>query len=335
MTPDPDENKLAILLLCSSFGAHDSDARPLSVAEFNKLEGWLRAANLRPRDLLDPAARDTFLSETTTPEHAERIRRLSERGFMMSHALERWGQRGIWAVTRAEERYPARIRRRLAQQAAPVFYGVGDPELLARPALAVAGSRDADEHALAYACALGGRAADEELAVVTGGARGVDRAAIQGCLERAGAACAVLVAGLYSAAVAAHNREMIADGRLALISPFHPEAGFTAGNAMARNRYVYALADWSVIVRSELAGGTWSGGTELLKHGWSSLFVRASEDEGNRALLERGALPIPAELDEIDRLRTLFERTSSARAAPVRGHRSKPPASGEQLTLDS
>lgn len=37
---------------------------------------------------------------------------------------------------------------------------------------------------------------------------------------------------------------------LVLMSPFNPEAGFDVGNAMARNKYVYCLADAAVVVHS-------------------------------------------------------------------------------------
>ena len=41
------------------------------------------------------------------------------------------------------------------------------------------------------------------------------------------------------------------------------EAGFQVGNAMARNKYIYCLADYGLVVRSdEGKGGTWSDWSE-------------------------------------------------------------------------
>jgi predicted Rossmann fold nucleotide-binding protein DprA/Smf involved in DNA uptake len=52
-------------------------------------------------------------------------------------------------------------------------------------------------------------------------------------------------------------------GDLVLITPFNPEAGFNVGHAMARNRYIYCLADAAVVVSSAAGkGGTWSGALE-------------------------------------------------------------------------
>ena len=81
-------------------------------------------------------------------------------------------------------------------------------------------------------------------------------------------------------------------------SPFDPEAGFNVGNAMARNKVIYALADYAVVVNSSLnEGGTWSGATEQLeKFKQIPVFIRSGADTpaGNRALIERGGIPLEA-----------------------------------------
>ena len=48
------------------------------------------------------------------------------------------------------------------------------------------------------------------------------------------------------------------DGQLVLASPYDPSAGFNVGNAMQRNKFIYALADAALVVNSDLnRGGTW------------------------------------------------------------------------------
>ena len=69
-----------------------------------------------------------------------------------------------------------------------------------------------------------------------------------------------------------------------LITPFSPEAGFNAGNAMQRNKYIYCLSDASVVVHSGnpetskngKGGGTWTGAMENLT--WVPLWVKPSSD---------------------------------------------------------
>jgi predicted Rossmann fold nucleotide-binding protein DprA/Smf involved in DNA uptake len=95
--------------------------------------------------------------------------------------------------------------------------------------------------------------------------------------------------------VAGKYRQAIREGRLALVSACAPEASFHIGNAMARNKLLYALADWSLVVCAETdKGGTWSGAQENLQKGWTPLLVRTGAEvpEGNTRLLEEGGLSL-------------------------------------------
>lgn len=87
------------------------------------------------------------------------------------------------------------------------------------------------------------------------------------------------------------NREAILKQQLLLISPYHPQARFTVGAAMGRNKLIYALSHFAVAISAtEGKGGTWSGATENIKYNWVPLFVRDAEDipDGNRALMRQG-----------------------------------------------
>jgi predicted Rossmann fold nucleotide-binding protein DprA/Smf involved in DNA uptake len=82
-----------------------------------------------------------------------------------------------------------------------------------------------------------------------------------------------------------------------LISTYNPEAGFNVGNAMGRNKYIYALADFAVVVSSDYQeGGTWAGADEeLRRERGRPVFVRIGADvpKGNTELLRKGAKPFP------------------------------------------
>ena len=85
-------------------------------------------------------------------------------------------------------------------------------------------------------------------------------------------------------------------GDLCLVTPYSPNAGFSVGAAMGRNRLIYALANYAIIVASDAETcGTWAGATETLKNGWVPVFVleHAAMPEGNKLLLQKGALPFP------------------------------------------
>lgn len=63
---------------------------------------------------------------------------------------------------------------------------------------------------------------------------------------------------------------------------------------MARNRWIYALADRGLVVAcSKESGGTWAGAIEALRHGFPVYTRRGNpERPGNEALIEHGARPI-------------------------------------------
>ena len=91
--------------------------------------------------------------------------------------------------------------------------------------------------------------------VVSGGARGVDATAMLAALEIDGTATGVLANGLLSAALSGEWRRYVKKNDLCLVSTNSPEAPFQVGLAMGRNKYIYCLADYALIVRSEKEKG--------------------------------------------------------------------------------
>lgn len=86
-----------------------------------------------------------------------------------------------------------------------------------------------------------------------------NQAAMRGALQAGGRAVGVLGDSLASAAVNRENSDLILDEHLLLVSPYDPAAGFNVGNAMQRNKLIYALADAALVVSSDhRKGGTWS-----------------------------------------------------------------------------
>jgi predicted Rossmann fold nucleotide-binding protein DprA/Smf involved in DNA uptake len=129
--------------------------------------------------------------------------------------------------------------------------------------------------------------------VISGGARGIDSAAMQAALESGGSVVGVLAENLLQAIRRREHREGIEQGRLTLVSVQDPEAGFTVASAMGRNKYIYALADHALVVQTDLnAGGTWAGAVENLRHRWVPVRVSTSAaSPGSQALIRLGAVP--------------------------------------------
>ena len=225
-----------------------------------------------------------------------RLQALLGRGAALGFAMEKWQRAGLWILTRSDADYPDRLNRRLRADAPAVLFGCGNKSLLDRGGIAVVGSREASEDDLGFTAKFGKDAAGQGYSIVSGGARGVDQSAMLGALDSEGTAVGVLSDSLLRSATSAGYRKHIMAGDLVLTSPFSPEAGFNVGNAMARNRYIYCLADAAVVVNSTLEkGGTWNGALENLKAAWVPLWVKrnGSARSGNPELARRGAQWLP------------------------------------------
>ncbi len=315
---DLSDDTEAVLLLCGRFGGEKQDAyQPLTPREYGELAKWLIGRNLRPSDLMTDAGRDALANVQEARMERKRIEFLLGRGTAMALALERWARGGLWVISRGDAEFPKRLRRHLKHATPPLLYGAGDKALLNLGGLAIIGSRDASDAALEYTRSVAARCAKEGLAVVSGGARGVDAAAMQGATEAGGHCIGVLASDLLKASVNRQNRIGLQEGRLVLVSPFFPEAGFNAGNAMGRNRYIYTLADQALVIDSALrSGGTWEGAVENLKHKWVPLYVRApGEGPGNAALIAEGGLPFTPMADSAEKLTELFNSSVAEECA--------------------
>ena len=204
--------------------------------------------------------------------------------FLLSQAVERWQTRAIWVVSRADAEYPRRLKARLKEDAPPVLYGCGDAAILDTGGLAVVGSRHVDDALVEYTESIGRLAAKARRTLVSGGARGIDQAAMRGALDAGGKVAGVLADSLERAALNREHRNLLMDGQLVLISPYDPAAGFNVGHAMQRNKLIYALADAALVVSSDYEkGGTWAGAVEQLeKLRFVPVYVRSQRrtDEG-------------------------------------------------------
>lgn len=314
-------NTQAILLLTAPLIAGQANASSdlLTPGEYKRLARFLFERQRQPADLLAPEARE-WIGECQPIVDRDRLQRLLARGFLLSQALERWQTRAIWMVSRADPEYPRRLKERLKDEAPPILYGCGEAAILEAGGLAVVGSRQVDEALIAYTEGIGRLAAQARRAIISGGARGIDQAAMRGALEAGGQVAGVLADSLERAALNRENRDLLMEGQLVLISPYDPAAGFNVGNAMQRNKLIYALAEAALVVSSDhLKGGTWAGAVEQLdKLKLIPVYVRSTGETGPglSALRRKGALPWPNP--------ETTEALAKALAAPVSSKKDPP-----------
>jgi predicted Rossmann fold nucleotide-binding protein DprA/Smf involved in DNA uptake len=279
----------------------------LSPSEYKRLARYLREIQRQPADLVSPDAADLLRACQPVIDEA-RLQRLLGRGFLLSQVIERWQARAIWVVSRADAEYPRRIKARLREDAPAVIYGCGNMSLLDSGGLAVVGSRHVDDSLIDYTEAVGRLAARAGRTIVSGGAKGIDQAAMRGALEAGGKVGGVLADSLEKTTMNREHRNLLLDGHLVLISPYDPSAGFNVGHAMQRNKLIYAMADASLVVSSDLnKGGTWAGAVEQLdKLKFVPVYVRSTSGSspGLDALRIKGALlwPNPHDPDAFEAL---------------------------------
>lgn len=286
-----------ILLICSHIGlSSDPDTAPFTLRDWNLLARKLQASSLRPGALLDSSEQELMSQLGLSSEEAGRIFRLLERLGSLAIELERLESLGIRVLTRADENYPIRYRQRLKDAAPAVLFYAGNWKLLGQPGIAVVGSRNVDQVGQACAAYIGNACAWSGLVLYSGGAKGVDSISMKAALEGRGTAVGILADSLERAIRAPETRTALLRGDLCLVTPYAPNAGFSVGTAMGRNKLIYALADYAVVAASDVEkGGTWAGATEALKAEWVPVFILDYPDmpEGNRALLKKGGIPLP------------------------------------------
>jgi predicted Rossmann fold nucleotide-binding protein DprA/Smf involved in DNA uptake len=315
LTPD----SLVLVFVCSHL-ALPENVSALTLREWNPLARFLQKEGLRPENLLGMPATELQSMLNLSIEASERLAALLDRGEVVERELARLASTGIGVLTRVDADYPARYRQRLKESAPPVLFYAGEKLLLGQPGIAVVGSRNLDEAGQACAAYVGNACGISGQVLYSGGARGVDTISMESALEARGTAAAVLADSLERQLKP--RRAALERGDLCLVTPYSPNAGFSVGAAMGRNKLIYTLADYAVIVASDVGtGGTWSGGTEALKNNWLPVFVLSYPDmpEGNRQLMQRGALPFPYPFTQppLQLSAWLQEQSSSSPASPA------------------
>ncbi|MBN2238401.1 MAG: DNA-protecting protein DprA [Dehalococcoidales bacterium] len=302
-------NTQATLLITAPLitGRADGTADLFSLKEYNSLVRALSGMEREPGDLLGPESLD-ILNELSDKLDIDRIQTLLGRGFLLSQALEKWQTVSIWVISRGDTEYPSILKTNLKDSAPPLLYGCGDSSFLNDGGLAVVGSRKVDEELRAYTQAVGGLAAHSGYTVISGGAKGIDQAAMAGALQSGGKVIGVMADSLKRAVLSRDLREFLMNDRLVLVSPYDPSAGFNVGNAMQRNKVIYAFANAALVVSSDFQkGGTWTGAVEQLeKFKTIPVYVRphSQTEKGLKGLHDKGAAvwPEPADTEEFENL---------------------------------
>ena len=220
-------------------------------------------------------------------EMAGRIADLLRDEAVLRWYCKRAAAAGAVPVTRVSGDYPVILRHRLGLDAPGCLWVKGDASILNTPAVALVGSRDIREENRAFAEVVGYQAAAQGLTLVSGNARGADRAAQEACL-RAGGRVISIVADELSGKMARRN--------VLYVSEEDFDAPFRAQRALSRNRCIHALGRMVFVAQADLCkGGTWDGTVKNLRFGWSNVACFRDGSEASRQLEQMGAFLIGQE----------------------------------------
>lgn len=308
------QNTQAILLLTAPLLAGSNKPSPdlITHSEYKKLARFLVDIKCQPSDLLSNDSKE-LISRCSTIIEASRLERLLGRGFLLSQVVEDWKSRAIWVVSRADPQYPKRLKHTLRENAPALLYGCGDIELLNTGGLAVVGPRKVDESLIMYASGIGGLCAQSQCNLISGGAKGIDAAAMKGAQDAGGVVFNVMAEKLEKAAMSRENRDHLLNGKLVLVSAYDPKAAFNVGHAMQRNKMIYGLSQAALVVDASVnKGGTWAGAAEQLERfGKTPIYVRSNgkSSSGLHELENKGALLWPNPSTPIQLAETLVNAT--------------------------
>lgn len=261
--------------------SHLADAqRPvLTVAQFRKLAMAVLSSDstredrqLLPEDLVALGYSRPF---------AERVIGLLAEEERLKNYLFKGKQANCVPITRVTEGYPVGLRQKLGLDSPGVLWAKGDVSLLARPAVALVGSRELYEENAAFAQEVGKQAAKQGYVLISGNARGADRLAQESCLASGGQVISIVADSLQEQSL----RE-----NMLFLSEDSYDMPFTTQRALSRNRLIHAMGLVTFVAQSSLEkGGTWSGSADNLKHGYSPLYVFQDGSAAAEALRNRGA----------------------------------------------
>lgn len=285
-------NSAAIITICSHLCVGEN-VRPFEPGEWSKLASLLHGKNLQPKELLTFSTSD-FANMGFDSEQSERLSHLIDRSGSIAFEIEKYERMGIKIVTRSDADYPKALKKTLKNICPPLFYYAGNLSVSDERFVGFVGSRDINQDDIVFTQKTVDKVSAFGFSVVSGGAKGIDGVSRERTLKNGGTVMEYISDSLVKKIKDKETISAIKSGKLVLLSVVKPDAGFNAGIAMMRNRYIYAQSMGTIVVKSDYKkGGTWNGAMDNLKNSWCREFCWDNASySGNTALIKNGAISI-------------------------------------------
>ncbi len=273
------------MLLTSTLG--NPERKPLTVAQFRTLAK--RAAQMsKPVDTRELTESDLYTLGYDRPTALRVLGLLSEEELLKRYLL-RGNQKDCIPISRISERYPLAVRKRLGLDAPGCLWAKGDITLLNTQTVALVGSRELKERNRIFAETVGREVARQRFTLVSGNARGADRAAQEACLAAGGKVISIVSDELEKHSLRENVLYLSEDGF---------DLPFSAIRALSRNKVIHSLGYITLVAQCDLGiGGTWDGTVKNLQKGHSPVFCFDDGSPAAAELAQYGAMLI--DLDQL------------------------------------
>lgn len=285
------ENSKAIIILCSHICINE-EIKPFEPNEWSKLALKMMDNKIEPYELLD--LNEDIITKLNFDENViNRINKLITRSASIIFELNKYESMGIKVVTRADSEYPTIIKKKLQNSCPPIIYYCGNLELLNNELVGFVGSRNIDENDKETVENLVNKVIKKGYGIISGGAKGIDEISAKTALENNGLVVEFIADSMVKKIKNKENITNIRNNKLLICSVTNPDAGFSVGTAMMRNKYIYTCSKGTIVVKSDFKkGGTWAGAIENIKKGYSPIYCVKNEYIGNQELIKLGAIEI-------------------------------------------
>ena len=231
-------------------------------------------------------------------------------------------QKGIGILTFRDAGFPSRLRN-VEDGPVLLYYRGTVPDLDMQPVIALVGTRKATPYGLRVARTIAGQIASCGGLVISGGASGVDSAAMEGALRAGYPTVAVLGCGvdvIYPASNRKLFDDVVANG--CLISEYPPGAKPEHWHFPQRNRIISGICHGVLVVEAPHKSGALITARCALEQGRDVYTVPGNIDsaacEGSNALLMDGAQPVISGWDLMQNYAALFPETVHKQEAPAK-----------------
>ena len=287
----------------------------------------LRGISLRVKKQLLEQFRDPEELFCTAPEalpdwlSSNQRQALENRDLSQAQAIrEDCRQKGIRILGFTDAAYPSRLR---SLEDPPVLlYCKGTiPDWDAQPVIGIVGTRRATTYGLTTAAAFARHIAACGGLVISGGADGIDGAAMQGALEAGKPTVGVLGCGV-DVVYPKKNRALfeLTEQSGCLISEYPPETPGLSWHFLERNRIISGIANGLLVVEAPAKSGALNTAQHAWEQGRDVFAVPANVGQescaGSNALLEEKAIAALSGWSVVKHYERLYPHSVAFREAP-------------------